>query len=242
MSFVKKAMSNDFVSSIIAFIISVLIRVIYIFSSVEYRGVDKLKNYLKDGKPVIVLFWHGRSFFLSKFWGGKIGIRKHSIYGIFSNHRDGKLIGKVFGFLGVKNIMTSSKSKTQASSVAIKSIRLLKKGVSIGFTPDGPLGPRMNLVSDSSLLFARSTGAPIVPIYVSSKEPKILKSWDRYMIVKPFKKTIIEIDDLFFIDKKITDEDFKSFKKDLTDRMVEKQLKLDKEMGMPVILPDNGKK
>ncbi len=239
MSVMKKILAKETTINILSWVGLLLIKFVYFFTFVKYRGVEKLQNYMKDGKPVILVFWHSRSFLIVKFWKDKIGMKKHPIYGIFSTHRDGKLIGKLFGRLGVKNIMSSSKSVAQASHVAMKSMRLLKSGTSIGFTPDGPLGPRMHLVSDSAFLFAKSSGAPIVPVYISSKNSKILNSWDRYMLVKPFNKAVIEVGDFLFIDKKISDEDFKKLKVDFVNKMVDKTIKIDREMGMPLILPQD---
>ncbi len=225
------------VSWTVAFLLSIVVRFIYLVSRVEYRGCEKLQEYIKTGKPVIIVFWHSRALFLSNFWRTQIGLKKSPIYGIFSGHRDGQLIARVFKCLGVGNVIISSGSTSQASSVVMRLMRLLRQGKSIGFTPDGPIGPRMTFVSDSPLLFAKMSGAPIVPMYVSSEKPKLLNSWDRFMVLKPFKKTVVEVDDLFFVDKKITDKDLKKLKSGLEKRMVEKSMALDKEMGMPVIAP-----
>ena len=234
---IKKILNLKISQNILAFILILFIRFIYFTTSVKYRGVDKIKKYMKDGKPVILVFWHSRCVLISKFWKNNLGMRRHPIYGIFSTHRDGRLIGKLFGFLGVKNIISSSKDTMQASKVVMKSMRLLKSGISIGFTPDGPVGPRMNFVSDSAFLFAKASGAPVVPVYISPKNPIILNSWDRLLIPKPFHKAIIEVGDFLFINRKISDEDFEKVKVDFESEMVRKSLLLDKEMGLPEILP-----
>lgn len=233
---VKDILKTKVVINVLSFVAFLYVKFVYLFSKIEYRGVEKVQDYIKDDKSVILVFWHSRSILMAKFWCDKIGVKKHPIYGIFSTHRDGTMIGKIFSYLGVKNIMASSKSIMQARQVAMKSMRLLKSGTSIGFTPDGPVGPRMHFVSNSALLFAKASGAPIIPVYISSHKPKILNTWDRFLIIKPFHKSIIEVDDLFFIDKKMTAKDLKNFEKKLVDRMVKKTLALDKEMGMPEIL------
>lgn len=237
MSKLKKILSNNKIIDILSVIAFWFIKFIYFSTFVEYRNVDKLKDYMKDGKPIILVFWHSRCFLITKFWNDKLGMKKHPIYGIFSTHRDGRLIGKMFGFFGVKNILTSSKSTMQARSVVIKSIKLLKSGVSIGFTPDGPIGPRMRFVSESAFLFAKASGVPVVPVYISSKNPKLLNSWDRFMITKPFHKAIIEVGDFLFVDRNISDKDFQKVKVDFENKMVDKTIKLDRELGMPLIMP-----
>ena len=235
---IKKFLNLEISQNILAFILIGFIRFVYFTTFIKYRNVKKIKDYMKDGKPVILVFWHSRSILTPKFWNDNLGMRRHPIYGIFSTHRDGRLVGKLYGFLGVKDIASSSKSVSQATGVVMKSMRLLKSGISIGFTPDGPVGPRMNFVSDSAFLFARASGAPVVPVYISSHKPKILNSWDRLIIPKPFHKAVVEVGDFLFIDKKISDEDFIKVKEDFEKGMVENSLRLDREMGMPEILPE----
>ncbi len=235
---IKKFLNLEISQNILTFILIGFIRFVYFTTFVKYRNIKRIQDYMKDGKPVILVFWHSRSILTPKFWNDVLGMRRHPIYGIFSTHRDGQLIGKLFKLLGVKNIITSSKDMVQASRVAMKSMHLLKEGKSIGFTPDGPVGPRMNFVSDSAFLFARISGAPVVPVYISAKSPKILNSWDKLLIPKPFHNVVIEVGDFLFIDKKISDEDFVNVKKNFERSMVENTLRLDKEMGMPEILPE----
>ena len=234
---IKKILNLRISQNVLSLLLVLFIRFVYLTTFVRYRGVDKIKKYMKDGKPIILVFWHSRSILMPKFWSHNLGMYRHPIYGIFSTHRDGQLIGKLFRLLGVKNILSSSKNTAQASMVAMKSMRLLKSGKSIGFTPDGPVGPRMNFVSDSAFLFAKASGVPIVPVCLSPKNPKILNSWDRLLIPKTFHKAVIEVGDFLFVDKKISDEDFEKVKSDFEKRMVENTLRLDKEMGLPEILP-----
>ena len=236
-SYIKKFLDLKISQDIFAIVLIGFIRFVYLTTFVKYRNVKKLKEYMKSGKPIILVFWHSRCVLISKFWKDNFGMRKHPVYGIFSTHRDGQLIGKLFGLLGVKNIVTSSKDMLQASKVVMKSLRILKSGVSIGFTPDGPVGPRMNFVSDSAFLFARLSGAPVVPVYISPRKPKILNSWDRLLIPRPFHRATIEVGDFLFIDKKISDEEFEKKKAEFEKNMVENTLRLDKEMGLPEILP-----
>ena len=236
---IKWLLSRGFSINILSFLLGLVVRFVYLFSSIEYRNVQEVRKYVRGGKPIILVFWHNRSFLVPKFWGKFLGFRKCPVYGIFSNHRDGRLIGNVFDSLGVKNLISSSKSVLQARDVVMKSIKSLKKGASLGFTPDGPVGPRMHFVSDSAFIFAKLSGAPIVPIFVSSEEPILLNSWDVYMLPKIFHKSVVEVGDMFFVDRKISDEELKKLKVDLYNYMVEKTLKLDREMKMPLILPED---
>ncbi|MCR5506995.1 MAG: DUF374 domain-containing protein [bacterium] len=239
---VKEILNLKISQNLLSIFLVFLVRFIHITTFVRYRNVAKLKKYMKGGNPVILVFWHSRSLLITKFWRDNLGMIKHPIYGIFSTHRDGRLIGDIFGLLGVRNIISSAKDTAQASGVAMKSMRLLKSGKSIGFTPDGPLGPSMTFVSDSAFLFAKASGVPIVPVCISAKNPIILNTWDSYVFTKPFHRAIIEVGDFLFIDKKISDADFKKVKDEFEKKMVEDTLRLDRELKMPKILPGGVKK
>lgn len=227
MSAVKKFLKKNFVMNIVSFILFLFIRLIQMLSWTSYVNRRALVDYLKTGKPVIIVFWHSRIMLVTKVWP-----KKFPVYGIFSTHSDGRMIGKIYNWLGIKNILTSSKSTVSAKEVVFKFLKLLKSGVSAGLTPDGPLGPAQTITTDSIFLFAKSSGAPIVPLYASANRVKLLNSWDRFMLVKPFSKSVVEVGDFVFVDKNASAEDIQKIKSDLESVMRKKTASLDKQMGV----------
>ena len=235
-----KQVCGECLSSLFAYVLSIFLKIYYWFIPVEYRGDKRLLEYLKNKGPVILVFWHGRSFFPVSFWRRIVKFRRYPIYGIFSTHKDGKFIGQVFSAFGVKNIASKKGDAKQGRDVVVKSLKLLKKGNSLGFTPDGPVGPRMNFVTESAFLFAKASGVPIVPIYSSSKRAKLLGSWDRYMVPKPFCRAVVSVGDFLFIPKNVKESELKKIKSEFEKKMVAETQKLDLEMKMPKIEPDDG--
>lgn len=231
MPLLKKIIRTGAAVNIMALLAYLWVRFVQATSWTAYRGIDRLRICLGSG-PVVVVFWHSRGLFMTKVWRRKVGLRKHRIYGIFSNHADGRLIGKVYRMSGVGNILTSKKSIESARDVAFKSIRLLRRGVSVGFTPDGPLGPAMKFNTDSVFLFAKSSGAPIVPLYISASRAWFLNTWDRYMLIKPFSRSVIEVGDPVSVPRDISRQDLARLKSRLAKTMREKTRALDSEMGI----------
>jgi lysophospholipid acyltransferase (LPLAT)-like uncharacterized protein len=232
MPFWKKIIRTSAAVNVMAVVAYLWVRFVQATSRTEYRGVEKLGERLGGGRPAIVVFWHSRGLFMTKVWREKIGMKRHPICGIFSTHADGRLIGKVYSLSGVGNILTSSKSIEKARDVAFKSIRLLRGGVSIGFTPDGPLGPAMKFNTESVFLFAKSSGAPIVPLYISADRARFLNTWDRYMLIKPFSRSVIEVGDPVDVPRVISREAMGRLKSRLEKTMREKTRALDREMGI----------
>lgn len=227
MAFFKKLCKKNITVNIVSFIAFLLIRLVQLLSWTTYINRKKLVDYLKSGKPVIIVFWHSRIMLVTKVWP-----KKYPVYGVFSTHSDGRMIGKVYNLLGIKNILSKTKSVASTKEVVFKFLHLLKSGISAGLTPDGPLGPAQTFTTDSVFLFAKSSGAPIVPLYVSANRVKLLNTWDRFMLVKPFSKSVVEVGDFVYVDKNATSEDIKRIKTDLNKVMVEKTKELDEKMGV----------
>jgi lysophospholipid acyltransferase (LPLAT)-like uncharacterized protein len=60
-------------------------------------------------------------------------------------------------------------------------------GSDVCLTPDGPRGPRYR-IQPGFIKLAQATGAPIIPIHVRFSSAWRLKTWDRFVIPKPFSK------------------------------------------------------
>ncbi|MCA0200802.1 MAG: lysophospholipid acyltransferase family protein [Proteobacteria bacterium] len=129
-------------------------------------------------KPVIVAFWHNRLAMMPYCWPSA-----RPFHMLISSHPDGQLIARTVKHFGIETVAGSS---TRGGSEALRSlVRLIKSGVSVGITPDGPRGPRMR-ASDGAIALARLSGASIVPAAVSVSRRVVLGSWDRLIVALPF--------------------------------------------------------
>ena len=84
---------------------------------------------------------------------------------------------------------------------------LLSQNVDVGFTPDGPRGPRYHL-NPGVIKLAQKTGIPVIPANVEYSRFWRLKSWDGFMIPKPFSRVEITIGKPVEIQQTATDEEF----------------------------------
>ena len=66
----------------------------------------------------------------------------------------------------------------------------LGRGQSVVITPDGPRGPRHGMNIGLAWL-ARETGLPIVCLGVGCDRGWRLKSWDRFLVPKPFARIAV---------------------------------------------------
>ena len=100
-----------------------------------------------------------------------------------SQSRDGELIARAVGHLGIDTARGSS-SRGGAQGMR-ELLRQAKKGSDIAFTPDGPRGPRGE-VQPGVLMAAQSTGWPIIPVAYADTRYKQLRSWDGMRVPLPF--------------------------------------------------------
>jgi lysophospholipid acyltransferase (LPLAT)-like uncharacterized protein len=109
--------------------------------------------------------------------------RGEGITVLISEHRDGELITQVAERLGLRAVRGST---TRGASRALLAMtRLLGEGAELAITPDGPRGPARTF-APGALIVAHRSGVPIIPIGVAASRAWRLKSWDTFLIPKPF--------------------------------------------------------
>ena len=153
-------------------------------------------------------------------------------YAVASKHADGRMMAKLQRLFGLRSILGSTTSG--AVAVLQKGMRVMKKGHPLCISPDGHKGPLMRL-SQGCVYFARMSGAPIIPVSYSATKAVSLRSWDRYMIVKPFGKVICSVGEPMYYNRKNPNE-MEDMQKRVEDYLVAELHALDKEAGLPFVI------
>ena len=130
-------------------------------------------------RPAIYCFWH-RCVFPAAYM-----FRNHGIRVLTSRSYDGEYIARIIERLGFRAIRGSS------SRGAVQSLRELQRelerGEFVAFTIDGPRGPRY-VAKPGPIHLSRATAAPIFCFYVAVERAWILKTWDAFVVPKPFSR------------------------------------------------------
>lgn len=134
--------------------------------------------------PVIYILWHNRFFTVPQAWGRICGTTRQCV-ALTSASRDGNMVAHAMAVFGLGAIRGSSSRRAVAALVGLK--RALLEGFDVCLTPDGPRGPRYQ-IQGGFLKLAQTTGAPIVPVHVRFSSAWRLKTWDRFVIPKPFSR------------------------------------------------------
>lgn len=132
-------------------------------------------------QPVIFAIWHNRLLMLPRVFDPSFPTRQS--YGLISASRDGDMIANWIERAGYGTIRGSSSRKGVAALRQL--MDTLAANGNVLFTPDGPRGP-VYQVSQGVVFLAQKSGAPIVPIHMEYSSCWRLKSWDRFVVPRPF--------------------------------------------------------
>ena len=132
-------------------------------------------------QPVIFAIWHNRLLMLPRVFDPSFPSRQS--YGLISASRDGDLIATFIERSGYGTIRGSSSRK---GVIALRKLMdTLAANGNVLFTPDGPRGPVYE-ATPGVVFLAQKSGAPIVPIHMEYSSCWRMKSWDRFVVPRPF--------------------------------------------------------
>jgi len=154
---------------------------------------------------LIWLFWHNRLFLIPWLLQRKLGQRPGAA--LTSASKDGDYLAAFIECFKVRPIRGSSSRRGVAALLEMK--KMLETGVDVAITPDGPRGPRYHL-NPGVLTLAQKTGVQIMPINVEYSGYWQLKSWDGFMIPKPFSRATITLAPLYTVAKTDRAETFEA--------------------------------
>jgi len=134
-------------------------------------------------QPVIFAIWHNRLLMLPRVFDPCFPTRQS--FGLISASRDGDLVSILIERSGYGTIRGSSSRK--GATALRQLVETLAAGSNVLLTPDGPRGPVYE-ASQGAVFLAQKTGAPVVPIHMEYSGSWRLKSWDRFIVPRPFAK------------------------------------------------------
>ena len=171
------------------------------------------------GKPAdqnyIGALWHNRllifPFVLRRFFSNRHGAA------LISASRDGDLLADAitrFGF----DVVRGSSSRLGASAI-FQLADVLASGGDVVITPDGPRGPAYEL-GPGIIYLAQKSRAAVLPVNMEYSSCWRLKSWDRFILPRPFAKICVIIGQPHRVRSTNTVDDFEAERLRLQDAMM----------------------
>lgn len=157
-------------------------KIIWVTTKKEFKH----KTSLKIDKQYVFACWHGELLISPQYY--RKLFKHHKAGAIASNHKDGKIVSETIKYLNIYPIEGST-SRGGAKAL-INSLSALKKGEDVLITPDGPRGPRFT-INDGIVALAQKSNLEVFTINFQANNYWQLKSWDKFVIPKPFSKITI---------------------------------------------------
>ncbi len=171
----------------------------FVFINLIYYSCKKryiLPKEELEETPYIIAFWHGK-LLMQPFIYNKLRDRP-KVATMISEHFDGEIISKIIRYFHFDSIRGSTKKG--AIKVLKESFKKVDNGYDIGITPDGPRGPRYS-IADGIISIAKKKKMPIVACNFKATSFWRLKSWDGFMIPKPFSTIYLYASDPFSVEE-----------------------------------------
>jgi lysophospholipid acyltransferase (LPLAT)-like uncharacterized protein len=176
----------------------------------EARDWQYLEAVHAAGKRLILAFWHGRIFMATYYF------RRRGIVVMISQNRDGEYIARVIERFGYGVARGSSTRGSPQATVEI--LRALKAKRDVGFAMDGPRGPRY-VAKPGAAFVASKSGNPVVPFSISVERKWVMRSWDHFVVPKPFSKALVSIGSPVYVPEDATEEDMRLAERQIQDSL-----------------------
>jgi lysophospholipid acyltransferase (LPLAT)-like uncharacterized protein len=192
---------------------------------IRSENEEELLDHLRRGGKGIVAVWHQRILLVVRY------ARRFAEFtpaAMISRSRDGDLIADVCRRLNFRPVRGSS-SRGGREALAAMITELSVHPVAV-HALDGPRGPR-GVIKPGLIRMAQLSGAPIIPVYISVNRAWRLKSWDRFLIPKPFSTVRVRWDKPIAVPAELDDALFETIRLDVEKRIRHNQDQDDREHG-----------
>jgi lysophospholipid acyltransferase (LPLAT)-like uncharacterized protein len=171
----------------------------------------------KNVPPVIYILWHNRFFSVPPAWNTICRAHRKAVTLTSASH-DGDMVARAMAVFGLGAVRGSTSRRGVAALVGLK--RALQEGMDVCLTPDGPRGPRYK-IQPGAIKLAESSGAPIVPVHVRFSSAWRLKTWDRFVIPKPFSRVEVTFAEPIHIPQNLDESAFEQHRMQIETLMIE---------------------
>ena len=151
------------------------------FDVIAEPGVIPVRDGKKAG-PEIYCFWH-QCVLPCAFY-----FRRSGAVILISRSFDGELITRILRMFGFDAVRGSSSRGAREGLLGLAHV--IESGRTAIFTADGPRGP-IYRTKMGPVKLAQITGAPIGAFHLQPQRAWILKSWDRFLIPRPFTRICV---------------------------------------------------
>ncbi len=189
---------HRFLTIVFASVFNVLLRCVCGSNRLTVTNGHIFEDYVEQGGNIFA-FWHSRLFYLVYYYVRHA--QRCKVAMLVSLSRDGD-----YGAALVRKLRQDAVrgSTSRGGQRAVRKLAAkIAEGRNIAITPDGPRGPAFH-VNEGIVKLAQITGARIIPVSYDATSKRQLKSWDKFVIVKPFGRIHVAFGEPIEVPKNIT--------------------------------------
>jgi hypothetical protein len=132
---------------------------------------------------------------------------------LISQSFDGELITLILKLFGFDAVRGSSSRGAREGLLGLANV--IETGRTAIFTADGPRGP-IYQTKMGPIKLAQMTGAPIGVFHLEPEHAWVMRSWDRFLVPKPFTRICVSWAQAPRVPTDLTSEDFEPMRQQLT--------------------------
>jgi len=172
--------------------------------------------------PEIYCFWHQCVLPCTAYF------RYSRAIILISRSFDGELITRILRFFGYDAVRGSSSRGGREGLLGLKHV--IDDGGTAIFTADGPRGP-IYQAKMGPIKLAQMTGAPIGAFHLEPEKAWVMRSWDRFIVPKPFTRICVSWAKWTHVSPDLPSEDFEAKRQQLNDAIERARLRAYAHLG-----------
>ncbi|PKN60255.1 MAG: hypothetical protein CVU53_04030 [Deltaproteobacteria bacterium HGW-Deltaproteobacteria-11] len=197
--------------------LALLYRFIRVYSRTFRLRIENEQEWMAyhaRGGTVLLCVWHQQFFAAIRHFRNYQALNPSLM---ISKSKDGEIIAGIAERSGWKAVRgSSSTAGRQALGVMIDNLKRFRLAAHI---LDGPRGPS-GQVKAGVIQLAHAAEAMIVPIYTAADKAWYFKSWDRFMLPKPFAKVTLRFGEMIDFNTLNRKNDFEAQRLELENTML----------------------
>lgn len=202
---IKKRKMKSYFGGLGPYLVRFLLKLIWSSCKVvRIDGEDKLEPLISSNTPFIPVYWHQHHVY-GAYLMRKLQKQGANIGFLISPSSDGDLAARIPQSWGMTAIRGSS-TNTGAKALRDLYLVMMKEKVSPVNTSDGPVGP-IHVFKPGAVMLAQLTQKSLVPISYAASRYWQTKTWDKFVIPKPFSKIVICIGEPVQINKTLSKDE-----------------------------------
>jgi lysophospholipid acyltransferase (LPLAT)-like uncharacterized protein len=207
-----------FVYRLAVLLASAFLELIWWTSRLRIVGRERLEALLREQGAVVPVFWHQHLLICARFLAAKkiVGLKPGFMISPSVDGQAPTMLALMYG----THVVRGSGSYTGVRAVRGVHQAIVKDGISPAITPDGPRGPRFKM-KPGAIFTAQISGKAVVPIAYAARPARLLRTWDKFVLVWPFAKICVAIGEPYFPPAEMSDEQKEAAQRELEKRLLE---------------------